>query len=97
MILLHISTKDEQQAEEIVEFLIREKLVVDAFISDGEKQKLGNDGKIMKELQFLITAKAKALLFDKIDKEIRKKYASDVPEIYSLPIVNMDWGQSAPD
>lgn len=38
--------------------------------------------------------KTKALLFNTIDELLKEKYKDNMPVIYSLPIVNMDWEQS---
>ena len=39
-------------------------------------------------------AQTKGLLFDKIDRRLRGLYKQNMPVLYSVPIVNMDWEQA---
>ena len=94
MILVHILTSDEQQGEEIADFLVEERLVVDAFITRGTKRMRDEAGNVISEPQMLIRGKTKALLFNTIDQSLQEKYGAKIPTIYSVPIVHMDWDQS---
>lgn len=95
MILLHIIAKNEHQANEIVDFLVSENLIISALTIDKVIiQKKANDDSLQSDTQFLIMGKTKALLFNKIDKLLKKKYKNQMPELYSLAIVNMDWDQA---
>jgi len=93
MILIHIETTKEQQAIDIANFLEEEKLIVDTLILTGNKRNKYKD-KSSGQVVFLIQGKTKALLFDTIDKELRRLYPDDLPSIYSTPIVYMDWDQT---
>lgn len=95
MILLHVIARDEQQAEAISDFLLMKKLVLDTFTVTGEMSKKGEDNKTSFKSRVLVIAKTRALLFDKIDNALRKKYPNDPPIFYSLPIVNMDWDHAS--
>lgn len=90
MILLHIISDQEEQANEIVDFLIEENLILEAVLLEkvSVRKKEGSTN------QTLIMGKTKALLFNTIDSLLREKYKEKIPVIYSLPIVNMDWEQS---
>lgn len=94
MVLLHIVSNDENQANEIVDFLTLEKLVVDAVLFEKVTvRKRDKLGVLQNEQQIMIMAKTKALLFNHIDKLLQQKYPSTMPVIYSLPILNMDFNQ----
>lgn len=95
MILIHVTTADQNQAIEISNYLVSEKLILDALITEGSKHKLNESGAIIVESHFLVLGKTKALLFDQIDDLLRKKYPSNMPTLYSVPIVNMDWDQAS--
>lgn len=95
MILLHVITSDEDQALQIVDFLIEEKLMLDAVILDKVLvRKKSDDGVFTTINQTLITGRTKALLFNYIDEKLRERYPNNMPVLYSLAIVNMDWEQS---
>ena len=38
--------------------------------------------------------KTKALLFNTIDELLREKYPNNMPTLFSIPIVHMDWEQA---
>ena len=96
MILLHIISKDEKQAAEIVDFLMEHSLILDAVMMEKVMvRKKGAGGKIETHRHTIILGKTKALLFVEIDKRLRVKYPDKemMPVLYSIPIVNMDWEQ----
>lgn len=90
MILLHISCNSADQANEIVDFLIDEKLMLDAMVSDKMGFKQLYHGKKESSRKVLIMGTTKALLFNKINQEIRERYSDSMPLIYATPIVYMD-------
>jgi len=94
MVLLHIVSNDENQANEIVDFLTKDKLILEAVILEKVKVRRRNAARELDTFnQIMIMAKTKALLFNHIADLLKKKYPSNMPSIYSLPIVNMDWDQ----
>lgn len=95
MILLHITTESKELAEEISDYLVSENLVVDTLMHRTKRTRTGSGGKLIKEGQYLILAKTRALLFDKIDQLLTTRYENKIPNIYSVPIVNMDWSQAS--
>lgn len=95
MILIHILSKDEDQAIEIVDFLMEEKLILDAVMMEKVfRREKNSEGVIETKEQTLIMGKTKALLFVDIDKRLRSKFKEKMPALYSIPIVNMDWEQA---
>jgi uncharacterized protein involved in tolerance to divalent cations len=96
MILLHILTKTEEQAVEIADLLIEQKLILNAVILDQVRvRQMGDGGSAIKsEKEYLLMGKSKALLFSTIDERLRLRYPKDLPTIYAVPIVGMDWEQA---
>lgn len=94
MVLLHIITANNGQALEITDMLIEKKLIVDALTMEKVfvRKRNGYDDYENIE-QTLIIGKTKALLFNDIDELLRKEYGEDMPVLYSIAIVNMDWQQ----
>jgi uncharacterized protein involved in tolerance to divalent cations len=95
MILLHIVTKSKRQANEIADYLIEQKLILDAVILEkvGVREKAA-DGGVITVKKIMIMGKTKSLLFPYIDKKLRAKYSDKMPVLYSVAIVNMDWEQA---
>lgn len=95
MIIIHIVTKDKEHALEIADLMIEQKLILDAVIDDHilvrEKDE---DGSFRTKSRARLMGRTKALLFNYIDSKLRELYPDDMPIIYSVPIVNMDWEQS---
>lgn len=90
MVLIHIICDSPAQANDIVDFLIDEKLMLNALVSNKILHKrLKNDRKKSFE-QTLVMGTTKALLFNKINKQIKKKFAKNFPLIYAMPIIYMD-------
>lgn len=94
MILIHIVTDNKQQADEISELLINEKLILSAFVTEEIIHKKKVNETITSEKNILITGKTKALLFNAIDEFLRDKYPNNMPTLFSVPIVHMDWEQA---
>lgn len=93
MVLVHIVTKDNQQAEEIAEYLLKKKLMLNAMFSKVTVMERQGES-VIRTKKVLIMGKTKALLFNMIDKELLQKYGENMPELYTVAIVNMDWQQA---
>jgi uncharacterized protein involved in tolerance to divalent cations len=94
MIFLRILSKSEVKIEEIAKLLLYEKLVIDVNIKRHvERAELVN-GKLIFTRIVLLTAKTKAVLFDSIDQRLNEKYPNHMPEVYAMPIMQMDWKQA---
>lgn len=91
MISLQINTTDINQAKEIINFLMDEKLLYNPTFAEQQKfQKNDKNGKLESSIQILIRGQTKALLFDKINHQLAQKYPEQPPLLYALPIVYMD-------
>lgn len=91
MIQLVIASESKDQLEEVAEYLLTNHLVISVdFHYDIKRIELEN-GKLKKYTIHFITGKTKSLLFSEIDLRLRNKYVENIPEIYSHPIINMDW------
>lgn len=89
MILAHIIRKDKKQALEIIAILMDKKLLLQAVVSTKiVYEKVG--GMLKESEQTLIIGKTKALLFNTINAEIKKRFPRKMPMLYSVPIVYMD-------
>ncbi len=94
MILIHIITDSQQQADEISELLINEKLILSAFITEEIIHRKKVNDVVTSFKNILLTGKTKALLFNSIDELLREKYPNNMPTLFSVPIVHMDWEQA---
>ena len=92
MVLLHMIADTVEQANEIAKVLTEEKLVLSALIQPGGRLQTQGSEKV--ESRTLILAQTKGLLFNAIDEKLRKMYPKEMPVLYSVPIVNMDWEQA---
>nr|WP_298924198.1 hypothetical protein [uncultured Allomuricauda sp.] len=95
MVLIHIICDSPAQANDIVDFLIDEKLMLNALVSNKVLHKRSKNGQKESLEQTLVMGTTKALLFNKINKRIKKKFAENLPLIYAMPIIYMDEAQSA--
>lgn len=90
MILVHIITKKNEQALEIIDLLIHKKLLFDAMVSEKTVYKKSKvTGKLVSSLQTLVIGRTKSLLFNAINQLLMEKYIDHMPVLYSLPIVYM--------
>ena len=94
MILVHIITESHDQAKEIALKLLSEKLIVSATLIEKTTNYSSENGVIEETCNTLVLGKTKAMLFDSIDRLLRELYPADMPVLYSIPIVNMDWEQA---
>jgi uncharacterized protein involved in tolerance to divalent cations len=90
MIILKISSENEQMIENILSILLTENLAVDINISSNERRYIILNSKIESRPIFILTAKTKALLFSRIEKRIKEITTEVLPEIFSLPITTME-------
>ena len=80
--------------DEMASELLRQKLVIDVNVRRNiERAQLVN-GSLVYTNVFLLTAKTRAILFDPIDKLLNEMYPSNMPEVYAMPIMQMDWKQA---
>ena len=92
MILIHIRSTSLEQTNEIIDFLMSEDLILEPIVTENVTLRKKNEfGIFENENQILLMAKTRALLFGKIEYLLKKKYSENMPDLYSVPIVNMDW------
>ena len=91
MIQLVIASKSEKQLEEIAKYLLENHLVISIDFHKNVLRLEFENGKINNYTIHYIAGKTKSLLFNEIDLRIRNLYKNNIPEIYSHPIINMDW------
>ena len=95
MMSLTLISKSQEQADEIAKYLIKEKLVIEANLIPGTQcYRLAPNNEIVTQKTVSLICTTKSLLFDKIDKHLKETYGPDMPTMYSVPVVNMDWEQS---
>lgn len=91
MISLRISSRKQKKLKLIATILLAEKLAIDVLLIPNVEKIQLKDGHLVSEKLHLLTAKTKALLFPDIDKKLRGEFGNEMPDIFSLPIVHMDW------
>ena len=91
MIQLVIASESKEQLEEIAEYLLTNHLVISVDFHYDIRRIEFEKGKLNNYTIHFITGKTKSLLFTEIDLRIRDRYKDKIPEIYSHPIVDMDW------
>ena len=93
MIHLRITSFSEDIMEQVADLLLKNRLAIDMDIDrDVERLVYEKDQVISRQL-YVLTASTKSLLFPRIDQMLRDQFGDDVPEIYGLAIVHMDWDQ----
>lgn len=94
MIFLRVLSKSEMKIETIAKVLLSQNLVIDLNIKRNvERVELVNNELVSSKI-CLLTAKTRATLFDKIDGLLNDMFPKNLPEVYALPIMQMDWKQA---
>lgn len=91
MISLQIITDHKALANEITNYLLNEKLILEAIIHEKVTSKVLQKGTVISSDKVLISGITKALLFTKINQELEKKFNKQNFTTHSVPIVYMDW------
>lgn len=94
MILLRIVSRSEAKIEQIAELLLRHNLAMDINIKRHVDRAELVNGKLSTGRIYLMTAKTRALLFTQVDQLLNEEFPDNLPEVYALPIVEMDWEQA---
>jgi uncharacterized protein involved in tolerance to divalent cations len=82
-VIIYLEKKNE--ALELVSDLLAARLIGHASIDTENNSYRQENGKVLHEVNSVITAQTKSLLFSQIETFVIEKYGSHVP-IYSLPI-----------
>lgn len=92
MVLLHIICNDQQQSDDIADLLVSENLVLSAVtfnpVSVVQKKRNGETGRTG---QIMLIGRTRGVLFSTVEARLQEVYALNMPVIYSVPIVNMNW------
>lgn len=88
MVAIHIISSSKEQADDLVNFLLKEDLLFEA-VTIKEVQRKGKAIGIHK-ISYLIVGVTKALLFKHIYTQIKERYNDKSITIYSLPVVDME-------
>ncbi|MBY0426533.1 MAG: hypothetical protein K2Q22_12905 [Cytophagales bacterium] len=91
MVLLYVLSEDKNQIEEIAKDLLNQHFVASVNIDWDRDRLFMSNGFLARKKVNLLTGVSKSLLFPKIDNFLRDKYGPAIPEIFTAPIVNMDW------
>lgn len=94
MVLVHINCKSTEQADAVVTFLLEEKLMLNALVSQKMMYKTSLQGSIKADSRVLVMGTTKALLFTEINQKIVSRFPKETPLVYAMPIVYMDEKQS---
>ncbi|MCJ7561114.1 divalent-cation tolerance protein CutA [Candidatus Bathyarchaeota archaeon] len=98
-IIVIVTTASKQEAEEIAQHLLRERLTACANIIGPVSSLFHWSGKIEKAEEYLIFMKSRKDLFEKLSEAVKALHSYEVPEILALPIVKgskayIDWLES---
>lgn len=85
MITVYIYLKQERDAEQFTQELLLNRLVAHACIDRENVSMKVVNGKVVKEINFVITAQTRALLFDKIVSLIEAKFG-ELARVFAQPI-----------
>jgi len=95
-IIVIVTTATKQEAEEIAQHLLRERLIACANIFGPVSSLFHWSGKVEKAEEYLIFMKTRKDLFEKVEETVKALHSYEVPEILALPIVGgsrayLDW------
>ncbi|MFT4544343.1 MAG: hypothetical protein ACI9UR_001513 [Bacteroidia bacterium] len=94
MILLRVVSKSKKKLERIAEILLSENLAMDINLQEDLCRLGMGAGKLISTPIYRLTAKTKALFFERIEKRLNQEFPDNMPEVYALPIMQMDWKQA---
>ena len=95
-IVVMVTTANKQEAENIAQRLLKERLIACANIIGPVSSLFHWAGKIEKAEEYLIFMKSREDLFEKLAETVKALHSYEVPEILVLPIVDgsrayLDW------
>lgn len=95
-VMVMVTTARKQEAEEIAQHLLKEKLIACANITGPVSSLFNWSGKIERAEEHLILMKSRKDLFEKLAETVKFLHSYEVPEILVLPIIEgsrayLDW------
>jgi uncharacterized protein involved in tolerance to divalent cations len=91
MVNIIIYLNKENEARELTDILLEEKLIAKATIDLNNITYKMENGKIITVINSVITAQTKAMLFTAIQQKVLDLYGPEVP-MYSIPITQANPG-----
>ena len=85
MVNLVLYLSDENKARTLVTTLLQKKLIAHASIATSRETLSALDGKLNVNLECVITAQTKAVLFEEISRLVTENYGNEI-RIFSIPI-----------
>ena len=86
-VMVLVAAGNKQEAENIVQHLLKERLIACANITGPVFSLFHWSGKIEKDEEYLVFMKSRKDLFEKLTKTVKALHSYEVPEIIALPIV----------
>ena len=90
MVLIYVSMPVGKQAAEIAELLLKERLTNHVNIIQKIECMKYEEGSINKSAETILLIKAKALLYNQIQKRILELQLSPPPNIFSMPMTQIN-------
>lgn len=94
MILVRIGNTNRDLVLKASKILLAENLAMDVNFKEHVQRLNLVNGELQFSNYFMITAKTRGFLFPKIDDRLKEEFGDLLPELYSFPIVHMDWDQA---
>jgi len=95
-IIVLVTTTSKQEAEEIVQHLLGDKLIACGNIVGPVTSFFRWSGKVQRAKEFLVLMKTRRGLFQRLSDVVKTLHGYEVPEILAVPIVEgskdyLDW------
>ena len=87
-IIVIATTASKQEAENIAQHLLQERLIACANITGPVSSLFHWNDKLEKAEEHLVFMKTRKDLFEKLSETVKKLHSYEVPEIIALPIVD---------
>lgn len=86
IVFVYITVGSEEDARDIAQTLVEEKLAACANIVPGVTSFFRWEGKVQESEEFVVIAKTAAARFEKLQKRVAKLHSYDTPCIVALPV-----------
>ena len=95
MVKVFIIPEGKSQADEIIEFLLRGKYLITAMIIENYiEAKIDAKNQTSRSKKTVVSGIIRSLQFNNLNDRLREIYHSNMPILYSIPIIQMDPIQS---
>lgn len=86
-VVILVTCGSKKEASEIVDTLLKKRLIACGNIISGIESKFWWKGKIDKAKEVLVILKTTRENFNKVEKDIKRIHSYKVPEIIALPLI----------